>query len=176
MVYLRVVSGFTTRLNGVRADQWANPTPCSAWTVRQLVGHTVGTHRKVIGALGDREVIEVDERGDMLQQWLEATQALGSELGNLDRAGQVVRGVDGMLPFGDLVGGLISPDTLAHTWDLARATGQDERLDPRCVKACAGQLPQFGDTLLRLGGFSAVPSAADADAQTIFLNAVGRQT
>jgi uncharacterized protein (TIGR03086 family) len=176
LVYVRVVSGFTARLTGVRPDQWANPSPCSAWTVRELVAHTVGTHRKVLGALGEGDVVEVDASGDLVQQWLEATHALGAALGNPDRAGQAVRGVEGMLPFCNLVGGLISPDTLAHTWDLARATGQDERLDERCVTACTQQLPEFGETLLRLGGFSAVPSAADADAQTIFLNAVGRQT
>jgi uncharacterized protein (TIGR03086 family) len=176
LVYVRVVSGFTTRLSGVRPDQWANPTPCSAWTVRELVAHTVGTHRKVLGALGEGAVVEVEPNGDLVQQWLDATHALGSALGNRDRAGQVVRGVEGTLPFSSLVGGLISPDTLAHTWDLARATGQNERLDERCVAACTEQLPQFGDTLLRLGGFSAVPSAAVADAQTVFLNAVGRHT
>ena len=70
----------------------------------------------------------------------------------------------------------LTAEFAVHTWDLARATGQDERLDERCVAACAEQLPQFGGTLLRLGGFSAVPPAADADAQTAFLNAVGRHT
>jgi uncharacterized protein (TIGR03086 family) len=175
LVYVRVVSGFTARLTEVRPDQWANPTPCPAWTVRELVAHTIGTHRKVLGALGG-EVAEVDASGNLVQQWLDATHALGSALGNPDRAGQMVRGVEGTLPFCNLVGGLISPDTLAHTWDLARATGQDERLDARCVTACTEQLPQFGDTLLRLGGFSAVTPAADADAQTLFLNAVGRHT
>jgi uncharacterized protein (TIGR03086 family) len=27
-------------------------------------------------------------------------------------------------------------DVLIHSWDLARATGQDERLDPALVEAC----------------------------------------
>jgi uncharacterized protein (TIGR03086 family) len=35
-------------------------------------------------------------------------------------------------------------DVLIHTWDLARATGQDEQLDPRLVEACAAMfLPEM---------------------------------
>ena len=45
------------------------------------------------------------------------------------------------LPFGELPGavflGIAATDTFTHGWDLARATGGDERLDPVVVDAVA---------------------------------------
>jgi hypothetical protein len=62
-----------------------------------------------------------------------------------------------------------------HTWDLARATGQDERLDPAfCADLLAGMEPI--DELLRQSGQYgpkvAVP--ADADVQARMLGFIGR--
>src|SRR5215203_670981 len=35
-------------------------------------------------------------------------------------------------------------DVLIHTWDVARATGQDEKLDPDLVEACSAMfLPEM---------------------------------
>ena len=62
-----------------------------------------------------------------------------------------------------------------HTWDLARATGQDDRLDPaRCTELLAGMEPL--DELLRQSGQYgpkvAVPDHADI--QTRILGFIGR--
>ncbi len=173
-VYESVVEGFTARLAGVSTDQWDAATPCQGWDVRELVAHTVSTHRKVLAALGGDGAIAVDADGDLLEQWAQATGSLGAAMHDPERSAQTVRGVEGSLPFSELVAGLISPDTLAHTWDLARATGQEEQLDAACVEACTAQLPRFGETLLRLGGFAEVTPDVDASAQTRYLNAVGR--
>lgn len=45
------------------------------------------------------------------------------------RAKTTVSGMFGEQTFESLVGRLPCADTLVHTWDLARATGQDEQLD-----------------------------------------------
>jgi hypothetical protein len=50
-----------------------------------------------------------------------------------DRASQTVAGTFGEQSFESLVGRLLCADTLVHTWDLARAAGQEEQLDPDAV-------------------------------------------
>ena len=62
-----------------------------------------------------------------------------------------------------------------HTWDLARATGQDERLDPEfCATLLAGMEPM--DEILRQSGQYGprVPVPDDADVQTRMLAFIGR--
>ena len=48
--YARVDDTFSAHVTAVRADQWDDPTPCTEWTVRQLVGHVATTHRRVLSA------------------------------------------------------------------------------------------------------------------------------
>jgi uncharacterized protein (TIGR03086 family) len=66
-------------------------------------------------------------------------------------------------------------DVFLHTWDLARATGQDETLDPdKCAVLLAGMEPM--DEVLRASGQYGpkVPVPADADVQTRLLGFIGR--
>src|SRR4051812_30451899 len=63
-----------------------------------------------------------------------------------------------------------------HAWDLARAIGGDERLDPDLVAALLTRLSSHG-TGLESGGYfqAALDVPADTDPQTRVLRAVGRQ-
>lgn len=79
-------------------------------------------------------------------------------------------------PFSSLVG-LLCADTLIHTWDLARATGQDERLDAAAVADALGFLTPIDDAIRRPGGFgSKIEPPPGADEQTTFINFAGRAT
>jgi uncharacterized protein (TIGR03086 family) len=79
-------------------------------------------------------------------------------------------------PFDRLVGSLVCSDTLLHTWDLARATGQDERLDERAVAVAYEWLEPLDDALRRPGGFGEkVEAPPGADLQTRFLCFAGRR-
>jgi hypothetical protein len=62
-----------------------------------------------------------------------------------------------------------------HTWDLARATGQDDRLDPGfCAQLLGGMEPM--EEVIRSSGHYGprVEVPADADAQTRLLGFIGR--
>jgi len=62
-----------------------------------------------------------------------------------------------------------------HTWDLARATGQSEQLDPNAVARAAEFLSPLDEKLRRPGGFAAkIAPVEGADEQTAFLNFCGR--
>lgn len=66
-------------------------------------------------------------------------------------------------------------DVFMHTCDLARATGQDERLDPgKCTELLEGMLP-LDDALRQSGHYGPrVEVPDDADVQTRLLAFIGR--
>ena len=172
--YDRVSSGFNERLQRVGADQWSLPTPCSEWTVRDLVTHVIDTQRRVLGLLGG-SVTPADPEGDLLAQWGEASAALLDAARDPVRADAEVQAFAGLTRFAELVGGLACSDTVVHTWDLARATGQTEMLDAGAVEHCAGVIAGFGDAMRRPGGFGpALDCPADSDEQSKFLHFAGR--
>jgi uncharacterized protein (TIGR03083 family) len=62
------VSEFDRRVNRLGDADWDRPTPCSGWSVRDLVGHVVAEDRWAPELLAGRTVAEVDDRldGDLL--------------------------------------------------------------------------------------------------------------
>ena len=71
-------------------------------------------------------------------------------------------GMFGEQTFESLVCRLLCADTLLHTWDLARATGQDDRLDPAAVAAALEFLGPLDEAIRRPGGFAAKIEPAPA--------------
>ncbi len=79
------------------------------------------------------------------------------------------------MPLPQAVSRFYTADVFMHTWDLARATNQDDRLDPdRCRELYEGMLPM--EEVLRSSGQygAAVPVPDDADWQTRMLGFIGR--
>lgn len=174
--YPVVAEGFTRTLAVVTDAQWGLPTPCEDWNVRDLVDHVVATHGRVYAMLGPGadEVDTADE--SPRAAWEGARGRMLAALSDPELAQRPVRARNGEQPFAALVGGLLTFDTLCHTWDLSRAIGADETLDPAAVAYAHEQLGPLSDALRVPGGFGpAVEPAADADPQTRFLNFVGRR-
>ena len=81
----------------------------------------------------------------------------------------------GEVPIPDAVDRFYTADVFMHTWDLARATGQDETLDPDfCRQLYDGMLPM--DDILRASGQYGprVDVPDDADVQTKLIAFIGR--
>lgn len=173
--YRRVMAGFTSRVNGVTPAQWSSATPCPDWTVRDLVAHVIGVQRGVVARLDEAQSVEADRNSDLQAQWLDASRAVTEALADEGRASKVVGGMFGEQSFESLVGRMVCADLLAHTWDLARATGQDETLDPAAVSSAREFLAPLDDKIRAPGGFAAkIEPSADVDDQTRFLNFCGR--
>jgi|HubBroStandDraft_1064217.scaffolds.fasta_scaffold37449_2 uncharacterized protein (TIGR03086 family) len=173
--YRSVADGFSVRLAGVGADQWSLPTPCTDWTVLDLAAHVIGTHRGVLCSLEGGEPAAVDKEGDLTPEWRRASQAVIDALADEAKAGTIVGGMFGEQTFESLVGRLLCADTLVHSWDLARATGQDELLDPVAVAACAEFLKPIDEAIRRPGGFAPkIDPPSGADEQTQLLCFCGR--
>ena len=82
--------------------------------------------------------------------------------------------------FAQQVDMICTPDVLIHTWDLARAAGLDEALDPgEVARNAAGveAMPPEVDQAMRDSGHYGprVEVPADADAQTRLLAFMGRR-
>ncbi len=91
-------------------------------------------------------------------------------------ASQEVDSPFGKRTFAELAGGLLCGDTLFHTWDLARATGQDETLDEAACARALAEMEPMDQGMRRSGMFGpAIDPPADADVQTRLLCFGGRR-
>jgi uncharacterized protein (TIGR03086 family) len=89
-------------------------------------------------------------------------------------------GPPGRMSFEAAVDMTCTPDVLIHTWDLARAIGLDERLDPDEVRhELAGMTampPEMDEAMRNSGHFGPrVKVADDADEQAQLLAFMGRE-
>lgn len=116
----------------------------------------------------------VDE--DPVAAWQVHSEAVQAMLDDPATAWKVLRDRHvGEVPLDEAVGRFYTADVFMHTWDLARATGQDENLDPdKCAELLAGMEPL--DEVLRASGQYGprVEVPADADVQTRMLAFIGR--
>jgi hypothetical protein len=81
----------------------------------------------------------------------------------------------GELPLDRAIDQFYTADVFMHTWDLARATGQDDHLDQDfCAQMLAGMEPM--EELIRSSGQYGprVPVKDHADPQTKLLGFIGR--
>lgn len=171
--YPTVSADFARTLELVGPDQWATATPCEDWNVFDLVTHVIATHRRVYKmAVTDY----AEPTLDTIDAWREIHDALLAALDDPILAATPVQSRRGEQPFSALVGGLLTFDTLAHTWDLARAIGASEELNVDAIAHAARELEPIGDALRVPGGFGpAVEAAPDANPQTRLLNFLGRR-
>ena len=78
--------------------------------------------------------------------------------------------------FADAVDRFLAFDLVVHGWDLARATGLDEAIDPAELDRIAETAETMGPMLRSSGAFGAeIEVAPDADQQARLLAFLGRQ-
>jgi uncharacterized protein (TIGR03086 family) len=175
--YRRVAAGFTDRVRGVPSGAWDNPAPCEGWVARDVVRHLVEWFPAFLRAGAGVELPKGPSADDdPVAAWTvhsDGVQALLDDPATMER---VLRDPHvGEVPLDRAVDQFYTGDVFLHTWDLARATGQDERLDPdKCSHMLEGMLPL--DDLLRKSGHYGprvdVPDSADV--QTRLLAFIGR--
>jgi uncharacterized protein (TIGR03086 family) len=82
----------------------------------------------------------------------------------------------GRQTFEKSVGQFICVDLVIHNWDLSRATGQDERLDPGEVHAMQAAMEPMDEVLRSPGAFGPkVEPPEGADEQARLLCFLGRR-
>jgi uncharacterized protein (TIGR03086 family) len=175
------MNGFADRVHAVKPDQWDLSTPCEDWNVRELVGHMVGENVWAPELFAGKTIAEVGDRfdGDLLGS--DPVTAFDTSAAAAVRAASAEGALDRIvhLSFGDFPGkeyaDQLFADALIHSWDLARAIGADERLDPELVATCAKWFGDREDGYRQAGAIGPhVDVPADADPQTRLLAAFGR--
>ncbi len=145
---------------GIRADQLALPTPCDDLDVAQLLSHLRMVADRVARMVRSEELFDhVTEPpppadGDNTRWWSEAGDAITAAWTDQRLTEPVV------LPWmqgtgADALAGYVNEVTV-HTWDLARATGQDVAWDDEAVAVGLAALQAVLPGAGRTAGFEAM--------------------
>lgn len=138
----RIAGAFTSTVEETAPESWDQPAPVEGWVARDVVRHLV--------------------------EWRTQTDAVQALLDDADTA---EREHDlphiGRMSLEQATDMIYTSDVFMHRWDLARATGQDETLDPDKCAVMLEVLRQSGQYGTRVH----VPD--DADAQTKLLAFIG---
>jgi uncharacterized protein (TIGR03086 family) len=175
------IEGFEERLGAVGATEWTAATLCDDWDVRTLVNHVVGELLWMPPLLEGKTIAEVGDRfdGDVLGSDPLATYksaAAGAHAAAFEPGAQerTVHLSFGDFPGSEYVGQVVS-DVVIHTWDLARAIGADDQLDPVLVTFVDQFLGPQIEAWRGAGAFGpAVEVGADAGVQDRLLAQTGR--
>jgi uncharacterized protein (TIGR03086 family) len=182
---LRRAVGETNRLVGnITPEQLADPTPCTEWTIRDLINHVTGGSTMFAisaeeGSVPDDvmgRLMGGDNLGDDYKGALAA--ATGRALAAFDDPGMADKTVK--LPFGEMPAGVALNiavfDVTTHAADLAHATGQSVQ-DPELLDAALAIGRQMiGPELRQPGVFDAEqPSASTAASADRLLAFAGRR-
>jgi uncharacterized protein (TIGR03086 family) len=148
----------------VRPEQWSAPTPCTDWTVRQLVNHLIGMNRVFAALLADEPLpprpaadhVEDDPDG----AYRDSAATLRAAF---DQPGVLERTYRG--PLGAATGAerlqIRLYDLLAHGWDLAQATGQHAELPDDVAEQSLAFVRTQLDEQARPGRFGPAQIVAD---------------
>jgi uncharacterized protein (TIGR03086 family) len=167
----------------VPAGQLDNPTPCSDWTVAQVLLHAAGDQRAWASSVGSSPppaynpfspASHLDSTtGELIEPAIETATAAWASIG--PAAGSVPTPLPPfptMAP--ELAAAACALDAAIHAWDIAVATGQPSPL----TAELAGQLRPAADaTAEPLRGFAyaaALPGQATDDVVAKLLRYLGR--
>jgi uncharacterized protein (TIGR03086 family) len=172
----QVSADFTARVLGV--SDWDAPAPVPGWRARDVVAHLV---EWLPGFLVTATGLELEHgpsaQDDPVAAWQVHTDAVQHLLDGPDAETPFRHPFVGEMPLPEAVDRFYTTDVFLHTWDLARATGQDERLDPRACAALLAQMEPAEELMRSSGEYGPrVEVPADSDAQTRLLAFIGRDS
>jgi len=146
-------------LLGIDEHEITDPTPCGAWTVAALLVHIMSfslafaqAARKVAEAPGTAGPPPQPDPADLPQHWRSRMPVLIEELSAAWRDPAAWTGTSrvggGTMPAAT-IGVFAMNELVMHSWDLAKATGQDYAVDPRILEVLIellsqGPSPLFG--------------------------------
>lgn len=175
------MAGFDRVVNEITEEHLTLPTPCTEWTVQDLLNHIVSEQLWAPWLLRKYTLEEV---GDRFDGWLLGDDPVKAwdQAAAVARAAWVAPGAldgdvyvtGGQIP-ADTYGWQMTTDLTVHGWDLAVAIGADDPIDPDVAKALLGELEPQMDELQGAGVFAPpVPVSENAPAAARLVALLGR--
>jgi uncharacterized protein (TIGR03086 family) len=174
----RSIAGrFSDLVLAAPGDGWDRPSPVAAWRARDVVGHLVEWLPGFLeSGAGVRLPVGPSAADDPVAAWQAHCTAVQELLDDRTTHERTLSNPHvGDLPLDEAIDRFYTGDVFLHTWDLARATGQEPDLDPdRCAAMLEGMEPL--DEVLRQSGQYGprVPVADGAPAQDRLVAFIGR--
>lgn len=164
---------FTEVVHGVR--DWDAPTPVVEWDARSVVTHLTDWLPGLLGSGSDLR-IEVPANADPATAWATVRDGVQTILEDPEQAGRPF--TSQMMPgmtVAQMLGQFWIPDVFMHTWDLAVASEQDDRLDPEYALELLDGFRTVEPMLRDSGQFGTQqPVAEDASIQSKLIAFIGR--
>jgi uncharacterized protein (TIGR03086 family) len=175
--YQRLAAAFAGKIEGVPPQRWHDPTPCAEWDVHDLVRHVVEMNEMYLDLVGRRLRGGPSVYEDPLGAFLAVRDRTRADLDDPELAEAEFDGPLGRWTFAQAIDRMVCVELIVHGWDLARATGQDERIDPAEVARLTEALDEIGEDVIRDPTVCgpAVDAPPDADDQARLLAYLGRE-
>jgi uncharacterized protein (TIGR03086 family) len=176
--YRRVAGVFTERVEAVPAGGWIRPSPCQGWLASDIVRHLVEWVPAFFADAGASALPAAPHsEADPAEAWRALDTAIQAVLDDPDQAASKVDHPRvGRRRFDEAIAQFVLPDVFIHTWDLARATGQDETLDPAIVHELLVGMEPLDEMLRASGQYGPrVKVPAGADEKTRLIAFTGRR-
>lgn len=170
-----IAATFTERVEGV--TDWEAPAPVEGWLARDVVRHLVEWFPSFLeSGAGIRLPQGPSVDDDPVGAWHAHVDAVQSVLDDPATATLVLSNPNtGDVPLPQAIDQFYTGDVFMHTWDLARATGQDDRLDEDFASTILTGVEPMDELLRTSGQFGPrVPVADDADATDRLMGFIGR--
>lgn len=172
---------FTMLVEAVGA-RWDAPTPCTEWSVRDLVNHLTSEQLWVPELLAGRTIADVGEKfmGDVLGDdpvatWRAAIAAAVAAFADEAARGRTVELAAGPRAAHEYLDEMVT-DLAIHGWDLAVALHVDETIDPPTVDRLLIEWTGRADELPHPLFGTPLPSEPADDPQTKLLAIFGRRS
>jgi uncharacterized protein (TIGR03086 family) len=128
--YRRHAEAFERKVAAVRADQWSNQSPCDAWNAQDLVNHIISMHGYMLRPVHRGLSPAPSAQDDPLGALRAARADVQAVLDDPELAATECDTPAGRMTVEKQIDQVVSDDLVLHGWDLARATGQDDTIDP----------------------------------------------
>jgi uncharacterized protein (TIGR03086 family) len=173
-------AAFALTLRQVGDDQWDLPTPNPGWSVRDLVNHVVGGNRRYVLLLTGAPTAEVEAlreidhlTTDPVADFTTTTAEIAAAFRRPDALEVIVHHRHGDRYGAELLVMRIGEHAL-HGWDLARAIGADDTIDPPVVEVMLAAIAADPTSPAR-AGFAPLPDADQLTGVERLLALSGRQ-
>lgn len=174
--YDRLSGALAAKIDAVPPDKWDAPSPCEGWTARDVVKH-VSEAPAMVFKMAGREFGEVPSVGDdPAAAFASSREKIREALADADAANAEYDSFFGRTSLAQSIDRFVNFDLVVHAWDLSRATGLDERIDPEEIGCLRDVAESFGDAARSPGVFGPeVPVDPGADEQAKLLGFLGRR-